>query len=81
MIKRFRHYLKIFLLMKELRSADIFVGGYENKMVRLIGKRFLEGYEVDIVHKLITEGRIVKNGTHSITSPSNIYDLEIYKYR
>lgn len=66
-MKKIIRSVSIFFLKRELKYNTFFIGGYENRMIVLNG-RFLKDWQVDIVHKLKEDGKIVFSHKASITS-------------
>jgi hypothetical protein len=61
--------VRIYFLKKELRRRIFTIGGYRDGMVRISGVRFLDSFEVKIVHRLRRKGQLIAVGTETITSP------------
>lgn len=74
--------VKEWFLKKEIkRCAGLIIGGHNDSMVRLLGSRFLEKWEVDTVIKWLSERKVVQVGEYSVTSTSGIeYVSKLYKY-
>jgi hypothetical protein len=61
--------IKTFFLIFELRATSFLIGGYKDSMV-YTGDRYLEQWEVKVVHKLRTKGKVIFSHQNSITSPN-----------
>lgn len=71
--------IKEYLLRQELKSGFI-IGGYNDSMVRVLGKRFLNDREVKIVHRWRSDNKLINAGTSTVTSTNgNVYVDKIYK--
>jgi hypothetical protein len=81
-IRLFIVQLKLFLLKRELRNNDFAIGGYQEGMVKIIGKRFLNQDEVRLVHKYREEGLLEEKGNWSVVSTSGRpYSCKLYRLK
>jgi hypothetical protein len=70
-MKKLVNNIRVYFLKWELKRNPFTISGYENRMVRIIGTRFLNDWEVDIVHKLKQEGRIKPHSIWRVKSPNS----------
>lgn len=67
--------------MLELRRNDFCFMGYQNSGVRIFGKRFLSPEEVETVKTWKEQGKIMENGTWSVTGHGGVYTVAKFRYK
>jgi hypothetical protein len=83
-MKELIHKIKVYFLRKELqRCGRFWIGGYNNEMVRITGKRYLRDWEVDQVHTWKQSGKIIEDGVDLVqsTATGRIYTSKMYSWK
>lgn len=70
-------------LKRTLMKNEFTISGYKDTCIRILGKRHLDDWEVDLVHMWKMQGKIVSTGGHTIVSPSTnrSYSYQTFKVK
>lgn len=69
------------MMLKSELKKGFFMGGHKDRLIQCCGK-FLESWQVELVHEWKGKGKIIVSGEHTFksTATGKTYTNKIYKY-